>query len=69
MTDPDEVAERCVRMAIRGEVAAVDGSTVAVRADSICVHGDSPDAVRIATAVRAALAEAGVSVEPFAASS
>ncbi|MGJ6981035.1 LamB/YcsF family protein [Aestuariimicrobium soli] len=63
--DPDEVAARMVRLTTEGELTAVDGSTVAVRADSICVHGDSPGAVAMATAVRAALASAGVELAPF----
>lgn len=63
--DPAEVAERCVRLATRGEVVAVDGTVVPVEAGSICVHGDSPDAVAMARAVREALAEANVAVAPF----
>lgn len=63
--DPDAVAERCVRLAIRGEVEAVDGSVVPVRAASLCVHGDSPGAVAMARAVRGALEGAGVTVTPF----
>lgn len=63
--DPDEVAERCVRMVTRGEVTAVDGSVVPVRAASLCVHGDSPGAVAMARAVRGRLERAGVTVAPF----
>jgi UPF0271 protein len=66
VTDPDEVARRVVRMAVEHEVAAVDGTTVSVEAESICVHGDSPGAVEIARAVRSALDAAGVVVRPFA---
>jgi UPF0271 protein len=65
--DADEVAERMVTLVRTGTVQAVDGSTVAVEAQSICVHGDSPGAVAMAQAVRGALAGAGVSVRPFAA--
>lgn len=64
--DPDEIAERCVRFA-RGEpIEAIDGSTIRVEADSICVHGDSPGAVAIAETVRDRLASAGTRLEPFA---
>ena len=66
VTDADEVARRVVRMVVDSEVLAVDGSTVTVAADSVCVHGDSPGAVAMAEAVRGALDAAGVSVEPFA---
>ena len=64
--DPDEVAQRCVRMTTRGEVVAVDGSVVPVRAASLCVHGDSPGAVAMARAVREQLEAAGVTVAAFA---
>ena len=64
--EPDEVAARVVRMVNEGVVAAVDGSDVPVRAESVCVHGDSPGAVEMAGAVRAALAEAGVELRAFA---
>jgi UPF0271 protein len=63
--DPDEVAERTVRMATRHEVVTADGSLVAVRASSVCVHGDSPGAVAMATAVRRGLEESGVRVASF----
>ena len=64
--DPQEVAQRVVRLATAGEVVAVDGSVVAVEAESVCVHGDSPDAVELARSVRRALTAAGVKVAPFA---
>jgi UPF0271 protein len=64
--DADEVAARCVAMATRGEVEAVDGTVVAVRPSSLCVHGDSPGAVAMAVRVRDALHDAGVRVAPFA---
>lgn len=63
--DAEEVAARCVAMATRGEVEAVDGSRVAVRPASLCVHGDSPGAVAMAGRVRAGLEQAGVRVAPF----
>jgi UPF0271 protein len=64
--DPGEVAARAVRMAVDGVVIAVDGTPVRLRARSICVHGDTPGAVEIALAVRAALAGAGLALGPFA---
>ena len=64
--DPDEVTARVLRLVSDGVVTAVDGSDVAVSAGSACVHGDSPGAVEMARAVRAGLAEAGVTVRAFA---
>ncbi len=66
VTDAAAVVARVVRLALDGTVEAVDGSSVAVRARSVCVHGDTPGAVAIATAVRAGLAAAGVRVGSFA---
>ena len=63
--DPDQVAQRCVRMATQGSVEAVDGSVVAVEAASLCVHGDSPGAVAMASRVKAALEQEGVQVAAF----
>jgi len=65
LTDPDEVAERAVRIATDNEVVAIDGTVVAIRARSICVHGDTPGAVDLARAVRSALDAAGVGVYRF----
>jgi UPF0271 protein len=66
VTDLEQVAERAVRMAVKGEVVTGDGSVVLVTAESICVHGDTPGAVEIARSVRAALENAGVELASFA---
>lgn len=63
--DPAEVARRAVGMVLEGRVTAVDGSRVDLACESVCVHGDSPDAVALARAVRAQLESAGVVVRPF----
>jgi UPF0271 protein len=64
--DPETVAGRAVRMAVDGEVVAVDGTGVRLEVESICVHGDTPGAVELARAVRTALEAAGLSLLPFA---
>lgn len=64
--NPAEIAERVVAMVIEKRVTAIDGSEVEMDADSVCVHGDSPDAVAMARAVREALDAAGVCLRPFA---
>lgn len=65
LTDPDVIATRVVSMVVDSQVTAVDGSMITTHPESVCVHGDTPGAVAIAHAVRAALDDAGVSVEPF----
>jgi len=63
--DVDLIAERAVRMVIHGTVTAIDGSEIQPGFDSLCVHGDTPQAVQIAGAVRDALAAADVTLRPF----
>jgi 5-oxoprolinase (ATP-hydrolysing) subunit A len=53
--DPAEAASRSVRAIKEGKVQSVGGKDVAVRADAICVHSDTPNAVEIARAVRDAV--------------
>jgi len=64
--DPDQVAARALRMATEGRVETVGGGEVAVEIRSLCIHGDTPGAVALAKAVRAALDRAGVRLEAFA---
>lgn len=64
--DADEVAGRVRRLLADSVVRAVDGTDVVVRAESACVHGDSPGAVAMAAAVRAALDADGVQLLAFA---
>lgn len=58
--DPNLAVEQALRMIESGEVVARNGKTIKVQVDTICVHGDEPSAVRVATAVHEALANAGI---------
>jgi UPF0271 protein len=62
LTDSAAIARRAVGMARDGRAEAVDGSVIALRPDTICLHGDTPGAAEHARAVRAALEAAGVAV-------
>ena len=53
--DPAQAAWRCLRAIAEGKTASVNGSDAPVRADSICVHSDTPNAVEVARTVRDAL--------------
>ena len=59
-SEPGAVIHDPAVAAAQAVALAVDG-----RARSICVHGDTPGAVEIATAVRAALERAGIGIHPF----
>lgn len=60
--DAADIAARAVRLAAAGEIVAAEGSIVHTAARSLCIHGDTPDAVAIARAVRDALASNGVEI-------
>ena len=62
LDDPGVVAERAVLLVREGVVAATDGTRIAADAASLCLHGDSPAAVAMARAVRAALDADGIEV-------
>ena len=59
-SDPGRAAAQALLLAREGKAVAASGETVAVPAQTLCVHGDSPGAVGMARAVRTALSEAGV---------
>ncbi len=64
--EPAAIADRALAMVGDQTVTAVDGSPVAVRPGSLCVHGDTPGAAAIARAVRDRLTGAGIELAPFA---
>ena len=64
--DPEAMGERAVRLVRDGKVATIDGGELELQVESICVHGDAPNAPAIARAIRARLEEAGVEFAPLA---
>lgn len=63
--DPDQVVAQVLKIATEGRVTTVNGDEIPFQADSICLHGDNPDAVRLAHTVRAELERAGVTPRPM----
>ena len=64
--DPAHVVARAVDMVRTGRVTATDGTVVPLRADTICLHGDTPGAADLARQVRASLESAGITVAALA---
>jgi len=62
--DVDEAVARTLRMVSEGVVVAVNGETVPLQAQTICLHGDGPHALAFARAIHTALTEAGVQLRP-----
>ncbi len=63
--DPELAASRVLRMLEDQAVESVNGVSVAVVPETVCVHGDSPDAVRMAEHLRSRLDKAGVRVQGY----
>jgi 5-oxoprolinase (ATP-hydrolysing) subunit A len=63
--DAEEAADRVLRMLHDRALTTVSGKRIPVEIDTICVHGDEPNAVAMARTIRARLEAEGVRVEPF----
>jgi len=62
LRDPNEAAQRVLRMLREGKVRSVEGGDVDVRGETICVHGDTPGAVEFARELRSQLDHEGVKI-------
>lgn len=63
--DPKEAARRAVKMVTGAPLDTLDGNTVTLQAETLCIHGDNPAAVTIAAAIREALNAEGITVKAF----
>ncbi len=63
--DPQQIAERMLRMVREQRITTIDGAEIDLDAQSICIHGDTPTAVAIAQGLRRALDAEGVRMQSF----
>ncbi len=63
--DTRQVAERALQMATEGKVISMEGHPIDLRADTLCVHGDTPGAVRMVRQIRRLLQGADIRVAPM----
>lgn len=63
--DEATAVAQVIRAVREGAVRAVDGRDIPVRAETICLHGDGPQAVAFAQRLRAEFSRAGIAVAPF----
>jgi UPF0271 protein len=66
LRDPAEAAQQALNIVEQGKVVASDGSEIAISAQTLCIHGDTPGAVQIAAAVAQKLRGAGVLLSSLA---
>ncbi len=65
LRDTSEAVNRALRAVLEGVVKSVEGNELEVKVNTICVHGDTPEATEMAHALRERLKEAGVKVRPL----
>ena len=65
IVDPQEALYRVIRMIKEGKVTAITGKDIAVKADSVCVHGDGEHALEFVRTIRKACAEEGITLAPL----
>ncbi len=63
--DADEAIARTKRMILEGKVTTIDGEDIDIVADSICVHGDNPEAVEFVKNIRKSLIDEGIEIKPL----
>lgn len=63
--DPQVAAAQVIRMMREGKVGTVEGTEIAVRADTVCIHGDTPGALEFVRAVRSELEKSGIEIRPM----
>ncbi len=65
ITNPDEVAQRALRMAKEGVVIAVDGTSIPLETQTLCVHGDTPTALKLVEKIRETLEANNIKLQPM----
>jgi UPF0271 protein len=65
--DHDRAVEQAIRIVKEGRVRSQQGIDVDVRPDTICIHGDGPQALPFAKLIRSRLEESGIEVKPVGA--
>jgi UPF0271 protein len=65
LADPGKAADQAASIAINRSVLAINGAIVPIVAQTLCIHGDSPHSLAVATAVRDRLTKEGVAIRPF----
>ncbi|MEN6441469.1 MAG: 5-oxoprolinase subunit PxpA [Syntrophobacter sp.] len=63
--DPEKVRERVLRLVRTGTLISIEGEEIPLRADTLCVHGDTPGAWELAREIRKALETAGIQAGAF----
>ena len=64
--DVEQVKERVIRILKTGRLITIEGREISLKADTFCIHGDTPGAWKLAKSIREALKESGLEAAPLA---
>jgi UPF0271 protein len=67
ISDPEVAAHQALSLVRDGELTTISGERLALKIDTLCVHGDEPSAVAVADAVRRTLEAASITLAPMTA--
>ena len=65
LDDANAAVERVIRLAGEGVIESITGKALRLDARIVCVHGDTPEAVKMAEKIRSALENRGIAVKPY----
>ena len=65
ISDPKKATERVLRMLEDNVIITESGKKISAQLDTICVHGDNPSAVKMATEIRNSIQDNGINLKPF----
>ncbi|MEC5423277.1 5-oxoprolinase subunit PxpA [Virgibacillus sp. C22-A2] len=65
ISDPDEVANRVIKMVMEQKVTTINGDEITIEGDSICVHGDTPTALEMIKTIKEKLESMNIKIAPF----
>lgn len=65
ITDPEVALQQVLRMINEGSVQAVDGSTLPIQAETVCIHGDGQRALEFARIIRERLQQTGITIQAW----
>jgi UPF0271 protein len=64
--DSDQVKKRIIKLISTGTMTSIEGQEISLKADTLCIHGDTPGAWKVARVIHGELKRSGVKVVPLA---
>jgi len=66
LQNPDVIANRALNFVKTGKINSIQGNQLSIKAETLCIHGDHPNALRIAKAIKASLTASNIQIKCIA---